>query len=283
MKKFYIALLSIFILVGCSDSDSAQEVKSVVETAIPADEEVVVGEVVTLPASTIEELVVSTPLEVIVPTVEVEVPEEVTEQIVVEPIADIGINDPIINMTDCINPVEFIPFDHTFNMPYYLEDYEAIANQTVVHIGDCVEYGGEEYLSLRNHNTMPDKYNVEGNPFWILTDQAFDGGYFFRTKSNEATCIEKVTMTGFDDIEGMSVWKKDWYTHTVAQTEGCSGYPEMEDYVRLGQQLATSLYGAVALGSWKFRIGETIYTGYSREYVIVPTPGTDDSFWEIQN
>ena len=177
---------------------------------------------------------------------------------------------------------EFIPFDHEFNMPYITEDYEAIANQAVVHIGDIIKYEHKRYRALKNHNTYPDEFNTQGNPFWIITDQAFDYGYYFRVKSNEATCLEKVTMTGFDEIENASLWKIDWYTLTIAQTEGCSGYPDMADYIRLGNQLATPLYGAVALGSWKFRIGEVIYTGYSRDYVIVPTPGTAeaDGFWE---
>ena len=175
---------------------------------------------------------------------------------------------------------EFIPFDHEFNMPYVTEDYEAIANQAVVHIGDIVKYEHKRYRALRNHNSYPDEFNTQGNPFWIITDQAFDYGYYFRIKSNESTCIERVTMTGFDEIENASLWKIDWYTKTIHGTEGCNS-PDLE-YVELGNQLATPLYGAIALGSWKFRIGETIYTGYSREYVIVPTPGTVEAegFWE---
>ena len=176
---------------------------------------------------------------------------------------------------------EFVPFTHEFNMPYVTEDYEAIANQKVVHVGDVVKHIGRKYVALQNHNTYPDEFNTNGNPFTIISDKAYDGGYYFRVKSNEATCIEKVVFSNFDDINDMSVWKVDWYQMEISQTEGCSGYPDMLPYFRTGQT-ATALYGAVALGGWTFRIDDVLYSGYKRDVVIVPTPDTPEAegFWE---
>ena len=177
---------------------------------------------------------------------------------------------------------EFVPFTHDFGEgAYTTEDYEAIANQKVVYVGDVVRHEGRKYVALQNHNTYPDEFNTQGNPFNIITDQAFNDGFYFRVKSNESTCIEKVTLSGLEDINDMHVWKIDWYTKTISQTEICSGYGTLEPYINTGQ-LATALYGAVALGTWAFRIDNVMYSGYKRDFVIVPTPNTPeaDGFWE---
>ena len=279
MRKFLSVLMSVFILVGCgssSVSDVVEEVKDVVQ---PIVEDIVA------PEPTQPQLPVVPTVDTVVEPI-AEVPVVPTVDTVVEPIAEVPVVEPIADTIEkIVEPIvckEFIPFDHIFNMPYYTEDYEAIANQDIVHIGDCVTYEGNTYTSLRNHNTMPDAFNTNGNPFHVITDQAFNGGVYTRQKVNELTCTEEVTLSRLDDIDDLGIWTKDWYTMTAHGTDNCKS-PELE-YSDVGQ-LSTSLYGAVALGAWKFRLNDVMYTGYKRDYVIIPTPGSaeDLNFWEIQS
>lgn len=203
-------------------------------------------------------------------------PEPIVPEVIPEPIEPEPKCEPIGEVK------EFVPFTHVLGMPYIQEDYDAIAAQETLYIGDCRSYEGKVYKSLRNWNVYPDEFNTQGNPFHIFTDQAFVGGEYFRQHPVETTCTQRFTFTAISDVNDKQVWAKGGYNADVNPTENCEDFLTWATYDIYGQ-LATSLYGAIALGSWRFKIDEVIYYGYRRDYEIIPTPDSveDLDFWEL--
>ena len=293
MKKFFLSVVMlnaivVFMLSGCGSSssfdDNATEVvdeavieEVVEETAIVAETTTAPKPIATEDGVVAEEISKAIPATPAVPTEKPAVPATPSTPID-EPVIE---DEPTVSVCGSIGEVqEFIPFSHDFGEGQWLQDdYEAVASQPVIYVNDCVSYDGKIYKSLRNFNAYPDAFNTNGNPFRIITDQAFNGGVYTRIKPNESTCTEEITLSGLDDINDMNVWKVDWYTKTIHGTDNCKT-PDLE-YSEVGQ-LGTALYGISAYG-WSFIINEVMYVKYGRDYTVIPTPASpeDLNFWEL--
>jgi len=289
-----LALTTIMILTGCGSDDTeapAEVMEVIIEESItdiisvdelPVPEDIIVVTVdEDTTVLTIEEAIVAVNVDTVIDEPFIEDEPATEPPIVVE-------DAPIVEPIACaeVPPIEeieeFVPF--TYPLPvatsWIAADYQAVADQEVIYKCDYRVHEGKIYIALRNYNAYPDEFNTAGNPFTIVNKEFYTGASFLRPKSNEPTCTEKVVFTSAEDINHRSYAYRGWYSIDVYQTEGCSAYPDLPPYHRIGQ-FATDLYGISAYG-WTFAIEGVRYGRYQRDYETIPTPASpqDADFWE---